>query len=139
LGRLARIPYFCGKEGDIRQNDQWKKIRQGRRNITPEDKDAAAQHTMSVLAGNSSQYEEPESKLHLRSVTSEWIAMIRRGYAGRIIRRTVQSQRYDGKKINDTLPPYTMIIAPVTLDEEEAVIIEEVMERISGGYAHYLS
>lgn len=135
MGRLARIPYFCGKDGDERESEAWKKLRQVRRTITAEDKQVAGQHTMSVLAGNSTstEYEEPESKQHVRAVTSEWIAKIKAGYGRRVIRRTVESQRHDGKKINDTLPPYKMNIAPVELTADESTIIDEVMDRITGG------
>jgi len=43
----------------------------------------------------------------------------------------VHLQWYDRKKINDTLPPYKMVIAPVPLAEDEVWIIEEVMDHIS--------
>jgi hypothetical protein len=62
-----------------------------------------------------------------------WVGEIKKYFAGRVIRRTVDSKRYDGKKINDTLPPYKMIIVPVHLYDDEQAIISEVMAQITGG------
>jgi len=115
-------------------DDAWKKLRQAKRAISADDKALAAAHTMSVLAGTEvHDYQEPESKLRARSVISEWISNIKRGFGGRVIRRTVNSKRFDGAIINDSLPPAKMVIAPVELTEEEAVIIDEVMQSITGG------
>jgi hypothetical protein len=84
------------------------------------------------MAGMKTEYEEPASRTRSRQVTSEWIADIKRSYQGRVIRRTSDSRTHDGKKINDALAPYEMIMVPVHLDDSEMKIITEVMDRITG-------
>ncbi|KAG2122464.1 P-loop containing nucleoside triphosphate hydrolase protein [Suillus bovinus] len=132
IGRLARIQHFMGKEGDARDKDHIKQLRAARRAMTQEDKNDAAAHTIRLMAGEPTDDEEPEARLRIRKVTSAWITNIKRGYAGRVIRRTVDSKTFDNKKINDTLTPYKMIIVPVHLDDTELDINKSVMAQITG-------
>jgi hypothetical protein len=132
LGRLARIPYFVGRDGDDREKEHWKKLRAARRALTREDKEEAAAHTIQRMSGEQTEYEEPEVKMRIRKVTSAWIAAIKRGYSGRVIRRTVESKTFDGRKVNDTLVPYTMVIVPVHLDNAELDINMSAMNQLTG-------
>ncbi|KAJ8586214.1 hypothetical protein M405DRAFT_864785 [Rhizopogon salebrosus TDB-379] len=133
IGRLLRIPDFIGTLGDEHEQDHFKLVRAARRVLTAEDKELAAAHTISLLSGKTSDYEEPVSKREARRVTMTWVGEIKKYFGGRVIRRTVDSKRYDGKKINDTLPPYKMIIVPIHLFDDEQAIISEVMAQITGG------
>ncbi|KAJ8581744.1 hypothetical protein M405DRAFT_846837 [Rhizopogon salebrosus TDB-379] len=135
IGRLLRIPSLIGEDGDKHENDHWKALQAARRMITKEDKDMAASHTVASLAGTSTNYEEPESRRRTREVTMDWINKIKGCYQGRVIRRTVNSKRYDGKIINDSLPPYNMVIVPIHYSDNEQTIISEVMAQITGGSA----
>jgi hypothetical protein len=132
IGRLARIPYFTGHEGDDRDKEHMKLLRAARRAMTQDDKNEAAEHTVRLMAGGSTDHKEPEARLRIRKATSAWIANIRRGFNGRVIRRTVESKTFDNKKINDTLTPYKMIVVPVHLDESELDINTSVMAQITG-------
>jgi hypothetical protein len=132
LGRLARILYFVGKDGDDREKEYWKKLRAARRALTREDKQEAAAHTIQWMAGDQTEYQEHGVKIPIHKVTSSWIVAIKRGYDGRVIRRTVESKTFDGRKINDTLVPYTMVIVPVHLDKTELEINISVMNQITG-------
>lgn len=73
---------------------------------------------------------------HLRScaqeITTAWINKIRLAYNGRVIRRTVESLRYDGKTIDDSWPPYKMVIVPVYLSAGEYNTINEDMLVMGG-------
>jgi hypothetical protein len=132
IGRLLRIPYFSGQDGDDLENEEWKALRAARRVITKEDKELAASHTMARMAGSKDSCEEPTSKVRVREITTAWINKIKAGYGGRVIRRTVESLRFDGKKINDSLPPYKMIIVPVHLNDDEHLVIDKDMDSLAG-------
>lgn len=133
MGRLARIPYFCGDQGDDHEKEHWKLLQAARRAISRQDKEAAATHTIKILAGGATtattEYEESASTARARDVTRKWIGDIKQGYSGRVIRRTVESKTHDGKKINDTLPPYQLMIVPVRMKGDE-------MENINDGLGH---
>lgn len=131
MGRLLRIPYFSGQDGDEKEKAQLKLMTAARRAISREDKQIAAAHTIELLAGAGTGYEEPESKTHARKVIGDWICKIQMGYGGRVVRRTVNSKTHDGKKINDTLPPYDMTMFAVHLNEEELHIIGETLNAIT--------
>ncbi|KAG0693276.1 hypothetical protein DFH29DRAFT_1007449 [Suillus ampliporus] len=134
LGRLLRIPYFVGEEGDEREKEAWKAVLAARRGISREEKESAAAHTIQLLAAGKTDHDEPvsESRSRVQQTTMVWIGDIRRGYLMRVIRRTVDSQRFDGKKINDSLPPYKMIIITVHLYGDEQAIIDKAMDKLTG-------
>ncbi|KAG2136443.1 hypothetical protein DEU56DRAFT_756348 [Suillus clintonianus] len=132
IGRLLRIPYFTGKGGDEQETIHWKKLLAARRLITKDDQELAASQTIQRLTGSKSTHDEPASKIRVRQLTASWITQIKRGFAGRVIRRTVESRRFDGKKINDSLPPYKMIIVPVHMNESELSVIEKGMKSLAG-------
>ncbi|KAG2361110.1 P-loop containing nucleoside triphosphate hydrolase protein [Suillus spraguei] len=133
VGCLARIPYFMGKSGDERDKEHVKQLRAARRTMTQEDKNDAAAHTVRLLAGGATTNDdEPEARIRIRDAMTKWINNIKCGYRGRVIRQTVDSQTFDGKKINDTLMPYKMVIVPVQLNEKELEINESVMAQIMG-------
>ncbi|KAG9308933.1 P-loop containing nucleoside triphosphate hydrolase protein [Chiua virens] len=137
LGRLLRIPQFCGKEGDEREIAFIKQIRSARRGITRQDKAISAEKAVSVMIGKNNGLGEiqvvPSSIQRVRFVHGEWIDSIRACYGGRVIRRTVESKRHDGRKINDSLPPYRMVVARLALTEKELTIIRKVLDGFSSG------
>jgi len=45
----------------------------------------------------------------------------------------VEFKRYNGRMINDTLPPYKMIVAKLVLTERELVVIRKVLDGFSTG------
>lgn len=75
----------------------------------------------------------PDSIHRVRAVYSEWIDSIHASYIDRVIRRTVESKRYDGRKINDSLPPYKMVVAKLALTENELAVIRKVLDGFSSG------
>lgn len=103
-----------------------------RRVITKEDKELAAHHTIQRLAGSKAEYEEPTSKSRVRQLTTVWIKQIKRRFSNRVIRRTVQSLRFDGKRINDSLPPYLMVFFPVNLPDPELRIAQSGIDSLAG-------
>lgn len=115
------------------EKEQWKALRAARRVISKKDKELAARQTIERMAGAKDSLIEPESKSRTKAITTTWINRIKCGYSNRIIRRTVESLRFDGKKINDTLPPYKMIIVPVYLTADEHVIIDKGIDSLAGG------
>ncbi|KAG1905166.1 P-loop containing nucleoside triphosphate hydrolase protein [Suillus fuscotomentosus] len=132
IGRVLRIPHFTGTEGDDFENNHWKALGAARRVITKEDKELAAKHTIQRLAGSKAEYNEPASKTRVRQLTTVWIKQIKRGFSNRVIRRTVESLRFDGKRINDSLPPYLMVFFPVHLTDPELDIVETGMDSLAG-------
>ncbi|KAG1848219.1 hypothetical protein C8R48DRAFT_677411, partial [Suillus tomentosus] len=134
IGRVLRIPHFTGTEGDDFENNHWKALGAARRVITKEDKELAAKHTIQRLAGSKAEYNEPASKTRVRQLTTVWIKQIKRRFSNRVIRRTVESLRFDGKRINDSLPPYLMVFFPVHLTDPELDIVETGMDSLAGNF-----
>ncbi|KAF8431211.1 hypothetical protein L210DRAFT_934667 [Boletus edulis BED1] len=120
LGRLLCVPQFCGKDGDKRENAFMKKLRCARRGITRVDKAVSAEKALATMVGR----DEMRTQISIRG-----------GYGGRVIRRTVESTRYDGKMINDSLPPYKMVVVKLALTERELTIIRKVLDGFSSGSA----
>ena len=87
------------------------------------------------MVGKDNSYHQaiPHSVQRVRAVHTEWIESIRISYNGRIIRRTVESKRYDGRMINDSLPPYKMVVAKLALTERELTVIRNVLDGFSSG------
>lgn len=114
-----------------------KKIRSARRGITRQDKAISAEKTVAIMVGGHGHDRPtevvPNSIHRVRAVNSEWIDSIRARYADRVIRRTVESKRYDGRKINDSLPPYKMVVARLALTERELAVIRRVLDGFSSG------
>lgn len=112
-----------------------KKIRSARRGITRQDKAISAEKTVATMVGRDDRRAQviPDSIQRVHSVHGEWIDSIRTCYSGRVIRRTVESKRYDGRMINDSLPPYKMIVAKLVLTESELMIIRKVLDGFSTG------
>ncbi|KAG9318996.1 P-loop containing nucleoside triphosphate hydrolase protein [Chiua virens] len=137
LGRLLRIPQFCGRGADEREKEFLKKIRSARRGITRQDKAISAEKTVATMIGGDVEPTQvvPDSIQRVREVHSEWIVYIRACYGDSVIRRTVESKRYDGRMINDSLPPYKMVLAKLVLTEEELGIIRKVLDGFSSGDA----
>ncbi|KIJ64987.1 hypothetical protein HYDPIDRAFT_28327 [Hydnomerulius pinastri MD-312] len=130
LGRLARIPAFCGKEGDQSESEAWSRLRNARRNVTAEDRDASADYRLQRMTGEHAEAPDVPSIETVHEILAEWIQMIKNGFNGRVLRRTVESPRWDGKKINDSLPESRMITCPVSFDTRTAEMISEIMSRI---------
>lgn len=135
LGRLLRISQFCGRDGDERQNEFIKKTRSARRGITRQDKAISAEKTVATMVGGDDRPTQvvPDSIQRVRAVYSDWIDSIRACYGDRVIRRTVESKRYDGRLINDSLPPYKTVVAKLVLTEGELTVIRKVLDGFSSG------
>ncbi|KAG0693518.1 hypothetical protein DFH29DRAFT_1007225 [Suillus ampliporus] len=112
LGRLARIPYFVGKEGDDHEKHWSKELRAAHRGITKEDKALAATQTIHLLAGAKTDYEESAARTRVREILMDYMM---------------------GPKINDTLPPYNMVFVPVHIASVEKAIIDKINDDIAGG------
>jgi hypothetical protein len=56
---------------------------------------------------------------------------IAQGFNGRIIKRNEKSIRYDGKALNEVLPPFKQIVATCRLSGEEMKILEDELNLIS--------
>lgn len=116
---MLHIPQFCDKASDERDSAFIKSIRSAHHGITCQDKAISAEKTMAAMVGKDDNYVQviPDSVQRVRVVHSEWIESIHACYSGRIICRTVEFKRYDGRMINDSLPPYKMIVAKLVLTE----------------------
>ncbi|KIJ57836.1 hypothetical protein HYDPIDRAFT_34751, partial [Hydnomerulius pinastri MD-312] len=130
LGRLARVAAFCGQSGDDDEHEHWKRLRNARRNITPEDRKVSEEHQLRKLNGETGARPFLPSMQALTNVMEHWVNDIKRRFGDRVIRRTIQSKRFDGRMINDSLPPCLTIDCPVYFDERSAAVIEEIMTRI---------
>lgn len=112
-----------------------KKIRSARRGITRHDKAISAEKAVDSMVGRDDRHAQvvPGSIQKVREVHSEWTESIRACYGDRVIRRTVESKRYDGKKINDSLPPYKMVVAKLVLTQRELMAVRKVLDGFSSG------
>ncbi|KAH0826063.1 hypothetical protein J3R83DRAFT_5787 [Lanmaoa asiatica] len=135
LGRLLRIPQFCGRGGDERENEFVKKIRSARRGISRQDKVVSAEKAVATMVGGGDRPIQvvPDSIQRVRAAYREWIGSIRVCYGDNVIRRTVESKRYDGRMINDSLPPYKMVVGRLVLTEGELIVIRKVLDGFSSG------
>ena len=84
------------------------------------------------MVGRNDQYMQvvPDSIQRVGEVYSKSIHAC---YGSRIVCHTVESKRYNGRIINDLLPPYKMVIAKLMLTERELTIIWKVLDGFSSG------
>lgn len=132
---MLHIPQFCGRNRDEHENVFVKKIRSAHCGITRQDKAISVENTVVTMVGRDDSHTQviPDSIQRVCSVHGEWINSIHMCYGGRIICHMVEFKRYNGRMINDTLPPYKMIVAKLVLTERELVVIRKVLDGFSTG------
>lgn len=108
---------YWGHPGDEFVKEQGKRITAARRRITKEDKAEAYERNVQKMRGVAVEGEDP--MLPVRQALYEWVKVLQKDFAGRIIRRTIHSKKYDGRRINDKLPDYNEILALCILNDAE--------------------
>jgi hypothetical protein len=107
--------------------EEWKALFAARCGITRGDTELPT-----AGPGTNDQCNDHRLRSCVQEITTAWINKIRLAYNGRVIRRTVESWRYDGKTIDDSWPPYKMVTVPVYLSAEEYKTIDDDMLVMGG-------
>jgi hypothetical protein len=71
------------------------------------------------VSGSEDPWEGVKEKLHA------YISAVQEGFGGRIIKRNENSVRFDGKPLNEALPPFKQIVATCRLTQQEMEILEQ--------------
>ncbi|KAH7916920.1 hypothetical protein BV22DRAFT_1052820, partial [Leucogyrophana mollusca] len=134
LFRLIREPPFLGHPGDDMDKEWSLKLQRARRGLTRDEVQQAGHLTLMKLSGKA--IDTKADPLHeIRKISGEWVLHLQGLCRHRIIRRTVNSLRFDGRQINESLPPHKIIIARSVLEDDEQLIVDTAMEEVVHGPA----
>lgn len=123
---MLRIPQCSDKDGyelDRRFN---REVRNAQRGITQEDKEESARLLTEALRSNNNNVRDSGMSPAHQTVKAVRYGLVKemQGYLGRVmIRRTLQSTRWDGTKINPNLPEKSVVNFCVKLTDEEMVVL----------------
>jgi hypothetical protein len=123
LGRLLRIPAFCGLHGDLFDKQMVADIEKAGRDLTDEQK-LLMRNNLGHSEGKAGE-EDP-----VRKATTVAIQGVRKRFGNRIIRRTPRSLRDDGLPINNELPDCQEVRAYVELQGSEKAILDQYVRKL---------
>lgn len=75
-----------------------------------------------------SDVDDPQTDL--KRVYTEWVLDVKNRFNDRIIRRDLESKRWDGLKINEALPPRRVIVATCQLTEAEKAVLDAEVDSL---------
>ncbi|KAH7918095.1 hypothetical protein BV22DRAFT_1051967 [Leucogyrophana mollusca] len=134
LFRLIREPSFLGHSGDDMDKEWSLKLQRARRGLTRDEVQQAGRLTLLKLSGQAVSTKDDPLR-DMRTISGEWVLHLQGLCRHRIIRRTVNSLRFDGRPINESLPPHKIIIARSALEDDEQLIVDTAMEEVVHGPA----
>ena len=101
--------------------------------MTFEEKEAMNRITEARLKQEDvSEMYDPGQEIHNASV--RYVRKLQRCLEGRMIRRTIDSLKPDGTRINDKLPPCIRLVYPITLPEDEMKQLRGEIDDLHDGY-----
>jgi hypothetical protein len=121
MGRILRIPECSDEEGRTVEVDFNRRLRGAQRQITPADKQESSRLLTNALRTGTSVDGIGLSPRHttVKAVRYEMVKSLQRILGPVMIRRTVQSTRWDDSKINPNLPDKSVSNFCVRLTEHE--------------------
>jgi hypothetical protein len=125
IGRILRLEWCCGEQGRKLELDFNRRLRSAQRDITKEDKQESALATANAFKANGAVEDVGLSLRHtaVKAVRYEMVRFMQKRMGHIMIRRTLQSTRWDGTKINPNLPDKSVFNFLVHLTEEEHVVL----------------
>jgi hypothetical protein len=129
LARILRLPSFLGRDGDDRDRQYSRRVAAERRKVSAHEQSIARLQTLQRLRGKVIPEEDPQ--IGLKNILDEWVRDVHDRYLDRIIRRDLSSTRWDGKNINESLPPKRVIIATCKLSAKELAVLDGEMDELS--------
>ena len=107
-----------GRLGTKYENEHQRQIQNERRRLTAEEKAEGFAMRQGMLLGEEfDDLKDPNCRVRFCLLTS--VIELKTYCEGRVIRRTLNSVRHDGKQINEDLPPYKTIVIGCRLSEGE--------------------
>lgn len=125
IGRILRIPECSDTAGHELDRKFTRETRNAQRAVTQEDKEESARLLTAALRSNANMKDSGLSRGH-QGVKAVRYGMVKemQKYLGRsIIRRTLQSTKWDGSKINPNLPDKSIANFCVKLTDDEMVVL----------------
>jgi hypothetical protein len=129
IGRMLGIPAFLGSQGVDLDQKHKKAVAAERRKVGPEARSKARDLTVQKIRGllAPENGDPPEA---VRVALQKYMDEIREGFEGRVIKRDEKSLRFDGKPLNEALPPFRQVLATCQLNEEEQKILDIELDDI---------
>ena len=119
-----RIPAFLGETGDEFDKQHQRAVLAEKRKVKSQAKAIARDMVFNRMRGlDISDGKDPWG--NVKEKLQIYVAEVRDGFQNRIIKRDETSVRFDGKPLNEALPPFQQILATCRLDDEEMRILEE--------------
>jgi len=122
------MPSFLGHAGDERDHEFMRKVASERRKLSADDQMIARRQTLQRIRGETVSEADPQRDL--KHVYNEWVLDVQSRFEDRIIRRDLQSTRWDGVTINQSLPPKQVIVATCKLNEKEMEVLDDEIAEI---------
>lgn len=117
-----------GASGDDRDYEFIRKVALEKRRVSVEEQAIAHRQTLQRLRGESIAEDDPQGEL--KRVNDEWVLDVQLRYEDRIIRRDLQSVRWDNATINESLPEKKVIVATCKLYEKEMELLDSAIDTL---------
>ena len=129
LARIIRLPAFLGHTADERDSDFSRKVAAEWRKLSTEAQITSHQQTVQRIQGETVLEEDPQRDL--KQVNMEWVLDVKSRFQDRLIRQDLNSLRWDGARINESLPPKRIIAATCRLDEKEMKMLDRGLDKLN--------
>jgi len=118
LCRMVGARFSLGSEGREFEQDGMRAISEAKTALSAGDKQVIRERHEKDLRGMDVSH-LPDYGQSVSAASYQFVKAIQERLEGQLIRRTVDSRKPDGSKINDKLPPLVRHILPVVLPESE--------------------
>ncbi|KAF8872160.1 hypothetical protein BD779DRAFT_1679866 [Infundibulicybe gibba] len=127
MGRMIGVPELCGINGMSLQTERLREIARAKSNLSAKDRAQVSALKERQMRGEDISQERDPSR-EAAAVTYKVIKDLQRIFDGHLIRRTTNSLRYDGIKINDALNPYIEHNIAIYLPADEMNKLKECVD-----------
>jgi hypothetical protein len=117
-----------GAEGDEQDRIFLRRVATERRKLSAGDRETARLQTLQIIRGEEVTGTDPYASL--KETSNEWVRDIQRRFLNRVIRRGEGSKRWDGRYLNEALPPFELRIASCELSDREHAILDGQLEEL---------
>lgn len=132
MARIIGVPALCGSEGMDFEREQMKMITRAKAQISIEDRAIGRTlHEKKLLRQDIANEHDPSATVN--AVAYQVVKKIQTILDGHLIRRTIQSKRWDGKCINENLLALIHHNLLVMLPEKELKSLDEELTALTDG------
>jgi hypothetical protein len=130
------IPHFLGTEGRDFELQGMKEISRAQNALTLQDRqNIRDRHEKALLGADVSGVPDPSQAVS--AVSYKFVKDIQAHLGDHLIRRTINSLKPDGSKINDKLPPLIRHPIPIILSGDELSALHTELKRLADEYVSY--